>query len=113
MLKKLFLSLKISVSAKTISNDISVSKLPVFQDILAVGGRYDQLIAEFSDKFSLADDVAACDAPQCAVGISISLDRLAAAVTQDEMVARFASADVLICSQVRSTTNSFNRPNKI
>jgi histidyl-tRNA synthetase len=73
------------------------------QDILAVGGRYDHLVSEFSEKFSLADDVASGgDASHCAVGISISLDRLAAAISQDEIVAKFSSADVLLCSQVGS-----------
>ena len=75
-----------------------------FQDIVAVGGRYDHLVAEFAEKFSLADDVAAGGgSSQCAaVGVSISLDRLAAAVSQDEVATKFASADILICSQVKT-----------
>jgi histidyl-tRNA synthetase len=71
----------------------------LIQDILAVGGRYDHLISEFSEKFSLVDE-SGCDPSTCAVGISISLDRLAAVISQDEMAAKFSSADVLLCSQV-------------
>ena len=73
------------------------------QDILAVGGRYDHLVSEFAEKFSLAEDVAGGGSSECAaVGVSISLDRLAAAVSQDEVASKFASADILICSQVET-----------
>ena len=80
-----------------------VKKFLSMQDILAVGGRYDHLVSEFAEKFSLAEDVAGAGggSSECAaVGVSISLDRLAAAVSQDEVASKFASADILICSQV-------------
>jgi len=46
---------------------------------------------------------------QCAVGVSLSLDRLASLVTQEEMMTKYASTDVIICSQVGQIRNP-NRP---
>ena len=68
-------------------------------EIVAAGGRYDGLVASFASKINLGTGKSGVASPQtCAVGISLSVDRLVA-VAAGGVEGRFCSADVIVYSQ--------------
>ncbi|KAI8785191.1 eukaryotic translation initiation factor 2-alpha kinase 4 [Biomphalaria glabrata] len=69
----------------------SKKKKKLLPEVLAAGGRYDKLIEKFKVYAS------ASEYPR-GVGISLSFDRLAAVVAEDEQNKNLSPCDVLVCS---------------
>lgn len=65
-------------------------------EVLAAGGRYDNMIADYRNIMEQANMLSK-DFHQSAVGVSISLDKLAQAV-QESSAANFEFLDVVVCS---------------
>lgn len=65
-------------------------------EVLAAGGRYDTMIAEYRNIMEQAN-MLSNDLHQSAVGVSISLDKLAQAV-QETSAGNFEFLDVVVCS---------------
>lgn len=65
-------------------------------EVLAAGGRYDSMIAEYRNIMEQANMLSK-DLHQSAVGVSISLDKLAQAV-QENSTSNFELLDAVVCS---------------
>lgn len=66
-------------------------------DVLAAGGRYDNMIADFRNIMEQANMLSK-DIQQSAVGVSISLDKVVQAIQEEQSIQEEQLLDVVVCS---------------